>query len=259
LRRILVIGTALFVLVAAASAYAAINTYTAKLGFTSKQAGTAKKPVPIGYTQDLKASGTNGNRTAVLLDIKTKIYGLTENATGLPTCTLNTIATAHNDSGCPKGALVATGYITAVVAAANNFTAPGAACDPTLDVWNGGPGKLTFFFVDTPTHLCLGGALKTGSTPPYPATYKQSGKFLVVDVPVPHAISFPVSGEAGSLVTEHLNWLKKTTKVKGKTVASIASVACQGAKRPYSTSFTATLPTAGPAKESKTLSASAPC
>ena len=41
-------------LVAAASAYAAINTYTAKISFTGKAAGTAKKPVAIGYTEDLR-------------------------------------------------------------------------------------------------------------------------------------------------------------------------------------------------------------
>jgi hypothetical protein len=260
LRRIVLIATALGVLVAAASAYAAINTYSASLGFTSKKPGSVSKPSPVGYTQTIKATGTSGNRTAVLLDIKTKIYGLTADGKDFPTCSLTKIESPPYDAGCPKGAEVATGSITAVLGSPTNFTlaSGGTACDPTLDVWNSGQGKLTFFFVDTPTHLCLDGALKTGSTGPYPATYKKSGKYLVVDVPVPKYIDFPVSGLVGSLETEVLHWFKVTKTVHGKTVASIASVGCQGNKRPYSTTFTATLPTTG-ATETKTVSASAPC
>jgi hypothetical protein len=259
LRRILVIVTAMVVFGAAASAYAAINTYQASLGFTSKQAGTAKKPVPIGYTQNIKATGVPAtNRTAVLLNITTKIYGLQEDGKDFPTCSLAKIANAKNDTVCPKGSEVATGYITASLGAPTNFSLAGLACDPLLDVWNSGPGKLTFFFVDTPSHQCLGGALTTGRVGPYPATYKTSGKFLVVDVPIPRYVDFP-AGLAGSLETEHLVWFKQTRTVKGKTVAAISSIACAGKKRPYSTTFTANLPTAGPATETKTLSASAPC
>jgi hypothetical protein len=261
LRRIVLIATALGVLVAAASAYAAINTYSASLGFTSKKAGSPSKPVPIGYTQDINAAGTAGNRTAVLLDIKTKIYGLTADGKDFPTCSLKQIAAAagNGDTVCPKGAEVATGNITASVGAANNFAIPGEACDPLLDVWNSGQGKLTFFFVDTQAHQCLAGALTTGKTGPYPATYKQQGKYLVVDVPVPPYVSFPLTGVAGSLETEHLNWLKLTKKVHGKTVAAVASIGCQNGKRPYSMTFTANLPTAGAAKEKDTISKSAPC
>jgi hypothetical protein len=258
----LVIATALVVLGTAAAAYAAINTYSASLGFTPKSAGSASKPAPLSYLQNLKASGTNGNRTAVLLDMKTKIYGLTEDGKDFPTCSLSKIAAAKTDTGCPKGAKVASGDITALLGPAGNFssTAPGTGtCDPDLDVWNSGQGKLTFFFVDTPTHQCLGGALQTGSTGPYPATYKTQGKYLVVDVPIPTYIDFPVSGLDGSLQSEHLVWLKESKKVHGKTVAAISSVGCLKGKRPYSTTFTANLPTAGAAKETHTVSGSAPC
>ncbi len=132
-------------------AYAAINTYTATLSFSSKKAGTAAKPVPVGYTQKIDAKGTNGNRTAVLTDIVTKIYGLKADGKDFPTCTATkTIGAAGNDTGCPKGAMVATGAITAAVGFANNFANAGAACDPLLHVWNAGQGKLAFFFVDRP-------------------------------------------------------------------------------------------------------------
>jgi hypothetical protein len=263
LRRIVLIVTALGVLVAAASAYAAINTYSASLSFTSKAAGTAKKPVALGYTQNIDVTpGTKGNRAAILLDIKTKIYGLTADGKDFPTCSSSQIAAAQNDTGCPKGAKVASGFIKATLGSMSNFAAAGQACDPNLDVWNSGQGKLTFFFVDTPTHQCLGGALHTGQVGPYPATYKQSGKYFVLDVPIPKYVDYPLGasgGLAGSLQTEHLVWVKASKKVHGKTVAAIASVGCKGKKRPYSMTFTSTLPTAGSAKETDTVSKSAPC
>jgi hypothetical protein len=260
LRRIALIAVAVGMLVAAGAAYAAsqINTYSATLKFTPKSAGTAAKPMPVAYTQDISAKGTGGNRTAVLEDIKTKIYGLKADGKDFPVCTLNQIAAAKNDTVCPAGAKVASGFITASVGAKNNFAQAGSACDPLLDVWNSGQGKLTFFFVDTPTHQCLGGALKTGSTGPYPATYKTQGKYLVVDVPVPSYIDFPAPGLAGSLETEHLVWAKKTAKVKGKTVAATSSIGCLGKKRPYSTTFTANLPTTGQTQTS-TVKGSGAC
>jgi hypothetical protein len=243
LRRIILIATAVGVLVAAGAAYAVtqINTYTATVKFTSKAAGTAKKPVPVGYTLDIAASGTGGNRTAILTDLKTKIYGLAVDQKDFPTCSLNAIANAKNDTICPKGALVASGYIHAEVGSPTDFTAAAAPCDPALDVWNSGPGKLTYFFVDNAAHNCKALGLVTGSTGPYPSTVKTQGKFLVSDTPIPSFVGRPL-GLAGSLLLEHLVFTHQSKKVKGKTVHSLVSVACQGKKRPYSESFTANLP-----------------
>jgi hypothetical protein len=264
LRRIVLIATAVGLLGAAGAAFAAtqINTYTAAIKFTSKAAGTAKKPVPIGYTVDLGANGTNGNRTAILQDIKTKIYGVVADQKDFPTCSLNTIANAKSDTSCPKGALVASGYIHAVVGNPKDFTTPATPCNPALDVWNSGAGKMTFFFVDTPAHNCNALGLKTGSTGPYPASVKTQGKFLVLDVPIPAFIGRPL-GLAGSLEVEHLVFTHQSKKVGGKTVQSLASVACQGKKRPYSVSFTANLPDpatgTGGTTQTSTVSHTAPC
>ena len=264
MKKSVLIAAALGALVLAGVAYAAsINTYTATLSFSGKKAGTAAKPVPVGYKQNIVAKGTNGNRTAVLTDILTKIYGLKADGKDFPTCSSASIAANGDDTKCPKGAMVATGAITAVVGSATDFTAAAQTCDPLLHVWNSGQGKLTFFFVDqAPNHQCLNGNLKTGQVGPYPATYKTQGKYLVVDVPVPRYVSFPAPGVAGSLESEHLNWLKTTKKVHGKTVAMSASVGCLKGKRPYTTTFTANLPTStgapGP-NNVTTVKASAPC
>jgi hypothetical protein len=247
LRRILVVVTALAMLVVAGTASAAttqINNYTGtKLSFKPNKAGSKKKPTALGYTEALTAAGVNGDRTAVLTDIKLKLYGIKETGKGFPTCSAAQITASPTfDASCPKGSMAATGSITAVLGAENDFTQPGSACDPLLHVYNAGQGKLTFFFVDTPTHVCLGGLLQTGSTPPWTATYKTQGKNLLVDIPVPSSISFPITGQAGSLETLNLNWIKQTKKINHKKVAEIASVACSHHSRPYSVTFNANLP-----------------
>jgi hypothetical protein len=260
LRRIVVIATALAVLVAAVSAYAAtggLNTYTAKLKFSPNKAKTA-----VAFSQVYVAGGNNGNRTAPLTDIKTKIYGLKPDGKDFPTCSQAKIAAAHNDTVCPKGALVASGFITATLGPANDQSASNpnqASCNPLLHAWNGGQGKIVFFFVDVaPDHLCFNGAIPTGYVGPFVGTAKVVGKTLVQDTPIPASVSFPLTGVEGSLTGETLNWKKMTKTLKnGKTVAYNASVACKSGKRPYSVTFTAQVP--GGASESQTVSGTQKC
>jgi hypothetical protein len=258
LRRIVLIAAALGCLVAAGAAFAAINTYSAGLQFKSKKGGTAAKPVPANFTQTIKASGVKPNRTAVLTDIKTTIYGLKANgAKPFASCSFKSIQNSHTDAGCPKAAMVASGAITAAIGSASDFTAARAPCAPLLHVWNSGQGKLTFFFVDqAPSHLCVGTTIKTGDVGPYPARYKNVGKNFVLDVPVPSYVSFPLGAGkvAGSLETEHLVF---TSQKKGGKL-SLESVGCKGNKRPWSMTFKAVLPTTNQT-QTKTVSGSSPC
>ena len=243
MRRIVVVATALAVLVTAVSAYAAtsgFNTYTAKLSFAPNKAGSHKAPSALGFTQKYVANGTNGNRTAPLTDIKTKIYGVVPNSKAFPTCSAAKIAAAKSDTVCPKGALVATGGITAIIGSASDpsASAPGSQpCNPILHAWNGGGNKVVFFFIDPTPTTCAG--IQTGGVPPFVGTTKVVGKTLVMDTPIPSYVSFPLPGVEGSLTSETLKWLKVTKKVHGKTVAYNQSVACNKGKRPYSVTFTA--------------------
>jgi hypothetical protein len=245
LRRIVVVATAAAVLIAAASAFAAtggINTYTASLKFSPNKAGSGKAPSSTGFTQKYVATGTGGNRTAPLTDIKTVMYGMVSDGKDFPTCSSKKIIAAGNDTGCPKGALVASGSITAVLGPLTDTSTSSPnviPCTPLLHVWNGGQGKLVFFFIDqAPNHTC--GPIITGAVPPFPATIKTVGKNLVQDTPIPSYVSFPLTGIEGSLTGLSLNWknLSKTLK-NGKTVHYGASVACKGGKRPYSVTFSA--------------------
>lgn len=247
MRRLVVIATALAVLVAAVSAYAAtgaLNTYSANLKFSPNTAGKGSAPSALAFNQSYQASGNNGNRTAPLVDIKTKIYGLVTDGKDFPTCSLKKIGAAQSDTGCPKGALVASGSITATLGPVTDTTInspQNAPCNPLLDVWNAGQGKVVYFFVDQgPNHLCAGGAVPTGFVGPFPGTVKTVGKNLVMNTPIPASVSFPLTGVAGSLTGETLHWKKLTKKLgNGKTVAYGASVGCKNGSRPYSVAFTA--------------------
>jgi len=244
LRRIVVVATAAAVLIAAASAFAAtgaINTYTASLKFSPNKAGSSNAQSSTGFVQKYVATGTGGNRTAPLTDIKTVIYGMVSDGKDFPTCSSKKIIAAGNDTVCPKGALVASGSITALLGPLSDTSTSSPniiPCNPLLHVWNGGQGKLVYFFVDTASHSC--GPIQTGGVPPYPGTIKTVGKNLVQDTPIPSYVSFPITGIEGSLTSLTLNWknLSKTLK-NGKTVHYGASVACKGGKRPYSVTFTA--------------------
>jgi hypothetical protein len=254
LRRIVVIATALAVLVAAVSAYAAttgLNSYTAKLKFSPN-----KTKASLGFTQVYNAGGTNGNRTAPLTNIKTTIYGLTTDGKDFPTCSQAKIAAAKSDTGCPKGALIATGAITAILGPETDQTATAqgqAPCDPLLHAWNGGQGKVVYFFVDEGSHLCAGGAVPTGFVGPFVGTAKTVGKNLVMNTPIPPSVSFPLAGVEGSLTSETLAWKHVTKKLaNGKTVATITSVACNKGKRPYSVAFTAQEPGGAPSTQTVT-------
>ena len=246
MRRIVVIATALAVLVAAVSAYAAtggFNTYSATLKFSPNKAGSGKAPSAVGFTEKYAANGTGGNRTAPLTDIKTTIYGVKSHGKGFPTCSLAKIAGRQVGHRMPEGRARRHRFDHRATRPdvrpqrANPSTLP---CDPLLHAYNGGPGKVVYFFVDVaPNHACAGGAITTGTVGPFQGTVKTVGKNLIINTPIPNYVSFPLSGVEGSLTSETLNWLKVTKKVNGKTVAYNASVGCKNGKRPYSHTLTA--------------------
>jgi hypothetical protein len=264
-RIVVVVGTALAVLCAAVSAYAAtggLNTYGATLKFSPNAAGSGKAPAALAFTESYTAAGTGGNRTAPLTAIKTVLYGGVSNAKSFPTCSFAKISAAKSDSVCPKGAEIAKGSITAILGPEANpsTSASGTvSCDPLLDGWNGGPGKVVFFFVDqAPGHLCANGAITTGTVGPFVGTVKTVGKNLVMNTPIPAYVDFPLSGVEGSLTGETLHFLKVTTTVHGKTVAEIASTGCKGGKRPYSVTFSAES-APGAAPQSSTVTGAQKC
>lgn len=258
MRRTIIIGVALASLIGASVAYAALNSYTASFSF-SGSAGSAKKPSAVGFKEVLTAkSTTSGNRAAPLINLKTKIYGLKLDQKDFPTCSEAKIAAAKNDTGCPKGALLATGSVVSRLGVSSTLSGAGSPCHPFLDVWNGGGNKIVYFFkVVPPNYTCL--TLTTGASAPWTGTTSTQGKYSVQNIPLPPDISTKagnLSGIYGSLITETVTWKKLTTKKNGKTVSFWNSVGCQGKKRPFSVTYTAV---DGSTKQTNTVTGSAKC
>jgi hypothetical protein len=262
LRRIITIGTGLAVLAGAAVALAAggFNSYKATETFSPGSAGSAKHPSPFTVTEDWKASGNNGHKTAPLVNVMAKVYGEVTDAKDFPKCTAAMINNAGNSKGwnkvCPKGSLIGSGPVESYFVAAKDPEPPTTppACDPLLSIYNGGVqsyhGKPTqeqvFFFSENATHECLGGAVPTGAAPAYPGyitpASKGNGETWSMNIPLPKQVSTEAGGEKGvyaSLIHLHVTYKKLSKKVHGKTVYYGASFACKGGQRPYSFTFKA--------------------
>jgi hypothetical protein len=232
---------------AAAIAAAPFNTYTAAMSFPPGKAGSASKPVGTSVVQTLTANGTNGNRAAPLTDLKSTMFGLKyDGAAVKATCSFASVKRISNDKNCPRGALVATANVHALLGPANDPSVSSTHvidCKPGLRVWNSGGGHLVFFFWSTTVpgsaHYC--GGVATGQTPPYTGTIKNSGKNLIIDVPLPPYVSNKVLGTAewGSLVAETITWKNISSKSKGKTHFFVSSVGCSHGKRAWQEKFTA--------------------
>lgn len=262
----------LLCLFGAAAAYAAgpvsspPNSYTGSFAVKGA-AGTAAKPTAVALTESLGMSSTTaGNVGAPLTDIKTTIFGVkAPNGGKFPTCTIAKISANNGNNGkwngvCPKGSLVATGSVTAALTSpAANLAGPGAPCQLGLWVYNGGPGKLTFFFTTSPAQ-CDG--LTTGDAAPWLGKVSEQGKNLVTDVPEPADVSYNAGnvGLFGSLETETLHFRKMTVKKGGKVYPYIESTGCKKHARAYSITYTATQSNTGsPTEAVGTVKGSASC
>jgi hypothetical protein len=270
LRRIVIIGTAVAVLVGAAAAYAAFNNYNgSKLTFAPKGAGTAKAPKIVNMTETLQANAPAGDRAAPLKNIKLMVYGVRTNGSFFPTCTDKQIEadTTKFELACSTKSRIAQGPVNALLGPPNDPSqSKGIPCNPWLKVFNGGKSTQVFFFTTT-THTpnpskytCAG--LPTGTTAPYDGHISYKGKFWVINVPLPPDISTDVVGQYGSLIKEVLSPIAESKKVGGKTRGYMESIACKGHKRPWSITFTAKNygPPAGNGQfDTQTVSGSAPC
>ena len=84
-----------------------------------------------------------------------------------------------------------------------------------------------------------------------------------MDVPLPADVSTQAGGLRGiysAQVQVNEQFFKLTKRVHGRTVASIASVACKAGRRPWKISFTAqNYPTRGGGAQTETVTGNTKC
>ena len=234
MRRLVIIGTAVAVLVGAAAAYAAaFNNYNG-----SGLAIGSGKTKPLSMVETLKANAPAGNRAAPLTNIKLTIYGVKLDVGKLPVCNDAKIESnkTNPNGGCSPGSVIGGGPVHSELGSGTtSSSSAGTACNPFLHVFNGGPKTQVFFFYTKHATDC--GGLTTGATAPYDGHISYSGGNAVVNVPLPPDISTKVAGLPnyyGSLITETLTFGKT---VNGKPY--MVGTACKAGKRPWSIAFTA--------------------
>ncbi len=241
MRRLVIIGTAAAVLVGATAAYAAFNSYTgSNVSFSPHGAGSAKHPKTVNMTEVLKASAPSGDRAAPLTRITLKVWGVKTNGGKFPTCTDTQIEADKTkfEKACPAKSAIAAGPVHSLLGPGTDpSTAKGTVCNPFLKVFNGGARTQVFFFTTAPDaapqYTCAG--LPTGATAPYDGHISYSGKWWVLDVPLPPSVSNKVANQPGlygSLITEALFPIKASA-------GYMQSIGCMGHKRPFSITFTA--------------------
>src|SRR5579863_906390 len=251
---------------ASASVSSPPNSYSGNFAVAGAT-GSSAKPTAVALSETLgMSSTTQGNVGAPLVDIKTTTFGVkAPNAAMFPTCSVAKISANNGNSGkwnavCPKGSLVATGTVTAALTSpSKNLAGPGAPCALGLWVYNGGPGKLTFFFTTTPAQ-CDG--LTTGDAAPWLGKVSESGKNLVTNVPEPADVSYNAGniGLFGSLQTEVLHFKKMSVKKGKKTYPFIESFVCTKHSRPFTITYAATQSNTGsPTEAVGTVKGSASC
>jgi len=259
LRRIIIAGAALVVLGGAGVAFAAtnFNNYKgSKLAITAAK-GTKKHPVPLGMIETLHAGAPAGDRAAPLTNIKVKIYGVKLDVGKLPVCSDSKIEQKKTSptGNCPKGSQIGTCRVNALLGPSTSPSMAGStACNPYLNVFNGGPTKQIFYFWTKSASDC--GGLTTGSTAPWDGKISYGGGFATINVKLPPDISTKVANQPGlygSLIKEVVNFAKKSA---GKVY--MAGIGCKGNKRPWSITFTASDYNTG-ASETQTVSGSAKC
>jgi hypothetical protein len=241
--------TAFLCLLAAGTAYATVsappNTYGGSYTVVGAK-GSGNKPVPVAMVEKLvMGSTTSGNVGAPLTEINSTVAGLKSYAGYFPKCSPNQINEDNGHNGkwnaiCPKGSLVASGHVQAALTSpSSDLAGPGAPCSLGLWVYNGGVGKLTFFFTTTPEQC---DDLATGVAAAWTGTVREAGRTLVTNVPEPADVSYDAGdiGLFGSLETETLRFKKLTVRHGGKVVPFLASIGCQRDARPFSVTYTAT-------------------
>ncbi len=231
----LILGAGLALVLAASAFAASLNSYTSSVAARQSGAGTRRQPVALGLVVHLSAhtaDAANAN-AAPLTDLTLILPKVGFNSSAFPVCTVARIIAAQTDAGCPPGARVATGEVTAALWSPSEPTQTGTPCDPTLDVWNAGARRLTYFLEIPAGHGCSG--LMTGAIPPWTGTLREVGTTLRIDIPLPASVSTD-AGDLGlyaALESETLTFAKLTRTEGTRTTPFLESLGCVAGARPY--------------------------
>ena len=249
-----------------ASAFAATggSTPTQRASVLAEQGGLRRRP-RRRWASPRSTSPTAPTATAPapLTDIKTTIYGLKSDGKDFPTCSMAKITTAGNDTVCPKGALVATGAITAILGRRrSDLQRAGPAAvrpAPRRLERRAGQARVLLRRPGHHPHVPRRRDQDRAASGRIPATYQAVGKNLVMDTPIPNVRVVPAHRGRGLAHERDAELEEPEHEAQERQDRALrASVACKGGKRPYSVTFTAESGPGG-APQSETVTGTQKC
>jgi hypothetical protein len=247
MRKSLVVAISAAALFGAVVAYAATGPDTTSLTAKASSGGKPKKPKPISATFKFESHGPNNSRPSNPQELDFLFAGVRNNSAKFPTCTAAAMDAAQSDSVCSKGSRIATGTLTAQLGPTTDKNS-NANCAKTMNVYNSGSGKASFF-----NHGDASQCAGVGYLPPIAMFWKKVGKATMLRLPVPGNIQQPLPGIEGGFTSFSLTFPRTTITKGGKKIGFLESIGCGSSK---SRTFTFTLiPSDGSAKQVNTTKA----
>jgi hypothetical protein len=161
MRKCLVAVISVAALPGAILAYAATGPDTTSLTAKASSGGTPKKAKPIKATFKFESHGPNNSRPSNPQELDFLFAGVRNNSAKFPTCTAAQMEKVQSDSVCPKASRIATGTLTAQLGPTTDKNS-NANCAKTMNVYNAGAGKASFF-----NHGDASECAGVGYLPPY--------------------------------------------------------------------------------------------
>ena len=127
LRRLVIIGTAVAVLVGATAAYAAFNSYTgSNVSFSPSGAGTTAKPEDGQHDEVLKASAPSGDRARPADRYQADGLRREDERGNFPTCTDTKIEADKTkfEKACPEGSASPQGPVHSLLGPGTDSSTP---------------------------------------------------------------------------------------------------------------------------------------
>lgn len=239
MRKVAVLAMTGLLLVVAAVAYAQVtNTYTVTASTNPAKAGSSKKPVPISVKFNYQVGEVDGKRPSPVKKYSILFDGLRVNTNSFPKCSAAQLKASK--AGC-AAAKVGSGAVRNASGATNNPNDKSIVCDLQLTVYNSGNNKGLLLLEGGPGQ----GAGKEcpiefgPSNGTIPANYARSARGTALEFSVPATLLHPLATLDNSVYDVRSTILKKTKKVKGKTVGYYEAVGgCRGGRRTVTVTFT---------------------
>jgi len=221
----------------------ALAAQTNKYGVTAKtsptNAGTKKKPAPLGLNFDYTVDEVAGQRPALVTSYKIHFGGLAVNTDLFKTCAAADITANQSDADCPPDSLVGIGNVENAAGSTTNPADRSVACHLDLKIYNSGKNKAALFLKGGPNAANPAKACPLTIAEAIPAKFVKDSKGTALVFTVNAHLLNPAPGVDNAVIQVASSIKKKIKTVKGVKHGFFESTGgCTGGKRTVTVTFT---------------------